>query len=261
MSFSCWIGLLTSWWLLKEPFCLRIEVVCLVFLALGWFPCLLLAFLRKQNSLNVWQNTSLCDRDASKELVQLFVIAYGKLKMTRNNSRFLVIASCIACQFQDFGGQVLQNSGKINWSASANPLCVVSFAKKAMNSANWKLQARTRRATLRFRSLSFTFSSSRHLNVSLDMCCLHDTQGKFPCVLIVAGRIEMHQSNVFYYVAINQSKYILAFSEVRNINYAGKCGTLRTFLKMYYNMALSTKCFLYRMLPHLTRNQTRVAPS
>lgn len=27
----------------------------------------------------------------------------------------------------------------------------------------------------------------------------------------------MHQSNVFYYVAIDQSKYILVFSEVRNI--------------------------------------------
>lgn len=46
--------------------------------------------------MNVRKNTTLCNRNVAKELVQFFVIADGKLEMTRNDTGLLVVTSSVA---------------------------------------------------------------------------------------------------------------------------------------------------------------------
>ncbi len=48
------------------------------------------------------QDTTLGNGDVTQKLVQLLVIADGKLKMTRNDTRLLVVSSGVAGQFKNF---------------------------------------------------------------------------------------------------------------------------------------------------------------
>ena len=65
-------------------------------------------------------------RFASQNLVQLLVVAHGQLQMARVDARLLVVTSGVAGQLEDLGGQVLEHSGQVDWSASANTLGVMS---------------------------------------------------------------------------------------------------------------------------------------
>ena len=66
--------------------------------------------------MDIWQDTTLGDSDMTQKLVQLFIVTNGKLKVTRNDTRLLVVTSCVACQFENFGSKIFKNSGKINRS-------------------------------------------------------------------------------------------------------------------------------------------------
>lgn len=67
--------------------------------------------------VNVWQNTALGDGDVAKELVQLLVIADGKLKVTWDDTCLLVVTSSVASQLEDFSSQVLKNGSEVDRSA------------------------------------------------------------------------------------------------------------------------------------------------
>ena len=59
------------------------------------FLCLLLVFLGEQDCLDVWQNTASSDGDSREELVQFFVITDSKLKMSWDDSCFLVVTGSV----------------------------------------------------------------------------------------------------------------------------------------------------------------------
>ena len=60
--------------------------------------------------MNVWKNTTLGNGDVAKKFVQLFVIADSELKMTWDDTRLLVVASGVPRKFQDFCGEIFQDS-------------------------------------------------------------------------------------------------------------------------------------------------------
>ena len=66
---------------------------------------------------NLWvdegHDTTLGDDDVAKEFVQLLVVSDGKLKMTRHNTLLLVITSSVTCEFENFGGKVLQDGSEV----------------------------------------------------------------------------------------------------------------------------------------------------
>ena len=66
--------------------------------------------------MNVWQDTTLCNGDVSKKLVQLLVVADGELEMTGNDAGLLVIACGVAGQLEDLSSQVLKNGCKVDGS-------------------------------------------------------------------------------------------------------------------------------------------------
>jgi hypothetical protein len=61
--------------------------------------------------VDVWQYTTLCDCDVSQKLVQLLVVADGKLEMTGDDTCLLVVAGSIASQLEDFSREVFKDGG------------------------------------------------------------------------------------------------------------------------------------------------------
>jgi hypothetical protein len=52
----------------------------------------------------------------SEKLVQLFIVANGKLKMTRDDAGLLIVTSGVTGQLEDFSSEVFQDSSEVNGS-------------------------------------------------------------------------------------------------------------------------------------------------
>jgi hypothetical protein len=57
------------------------------------------------NGLNVGQNTTLSDGDTGEKFVQLFVVADGQLKVTRDDTGFLVVTGGVTGQLEDLAAE------------------------------------------------------------------------------------------------------------------------------------------------------------
>ena len=101
----------------------------------------LLALLGQKHGLDVGQNSALGDGHAGEQLVQLLVVSDGQLQVTGNDSRLLVVASGVAGQFQNFGGQVFQDGGQVDGGAGAHALGVIAFPKKTVDATDGELKA------------------------------------------------------------------------------------------------------------------------
>lgn len=66
--------------------------------------------------MNVGQNTTLGDGDVAEKLVQLLIVADGKLKVTGDDTGLLVVAGSVASQLEDFSSKVLEDSGEVDGS-------------------------------------------------------------------------------------------------------------------------------------------------
>jgi hypothetical protein len=97
--------------------------------------------LGKENSLDVWQDATLCDGDTTQQFVQFLVVSDGELKMTGDDPGFLVVSGGVTCQLEDFGGEILQYSCQIDGSSGADSLGVVSPSQEAMNTSHWELKS------------------------------------------------------------------------------------------------------------------------
>lgn len=64
--------------------------------------------------MNVGEDTTLGDGDVSEKLVQLLVVADGKLKVTGDDTGLLVVTSGVTGQLEDFGSQVLKNGSEVD---------------------------------------------------------------------------------------------------------------------------------------------------
>ena len=67
--------------------------------------------------VDVGQDTALGDGDVAEQLVQLLVVADGKLEMARDDAGLLVVTGGVAGQFEDFGSQVFEHGCEVDGSA------------------------------------------------------------------------------------------------------------------------------------------------
>lgn len=67
----------------------------------------------------MWQNTSIGDCGAD-ECVELLVTADGELEMARRDALDLEILGGVACKFQDFSGEVFQDSRQVDGGLGAD---------------------------------------------------------------------------------------------------------------------------------------------
>lgn len=135
-------------------------------LGLGWF----LGLLGQENSLNVGQDTTLCDGDTGQELVQLFVVTDGQLQVTRDDPGLLVVTSGVSGQLENFSGQVLHDGRQVDGGSGADTFSVASFAEHTVNTTDGELKSGTARTSLGL-SLNFaSLSASRHVEGSKFSC-------------------------------------------------------------------------------------------
>ena len=121
-----------------------------------------LRLLGQKHGLDVGEHTTLGNGDAGQKLVQLLVVADGKLKMTGDDSGLLVVTGSVSSQLEDFSGEVLEHGGQVHWGTGSHTLGVVSFAEKSVDTSNRELKSSSAGARL---GLSLNFSSlstSRH---------------------------------------------------------------------------------------------------
>lgn len=56
--------------------------------------------------------------------------------MTGDNAGLLVVASGIASQLENFGSEILQDSGEINWGTSTDTLSIVALPQQTVDTAD-----------------------------------------------------------------------------------------------------------------------------
>jgi hypothetical protein len=92
--------------------------------------------------VNVGQNTTLCNGDVSQQLVQLLIVSDGELEMTGDDTGLLVVTSGVTSQLEDFGSEVLENSGEVDGSTGTNTLSVVALSQKTVDTTNGESKTR-----------------------------------------------------------------------------------------------------------------------
>ena len=97
--------------------------------------------------MDVWQNAAGCDGDASEQLVELLVVADGKLDVTWDDALLLVVAGGVACELEDLGSKVLEDGGEVHWGTSADASGVAAGAEVAVDATDRELKAGLGRAS------------------------------------------------------------------------------------------------------------------
>eukprot|EP01050_Picozoa_sp_SAG11_P013411 SAG11_NODE_1565_length_4673_cov_9.494972_1_plen_164_part_00 len=76
--------------------------------------------LRQQDGVDVRQHAAGGDGDRTQQLVQLLVVANGKLHVARDDARLLVVAGGVARELENLSAEVLEHSGQVDRSADAD---------------------------------------------------------------------------------------------------------------------------------------------
>jgi hypothetical protein len=98
--------------------------------------------------VNVWKDTTLGDGNVAKKLVQLLVVSDGELQMSWDDTGLAVVTSSVTGQFENFGSEVLEDGGKVDWSTSTNTLSVVALSQETMDTTDWESETGLSRAGL-----------------------------------------------------------------------------------------------------------------
>ena len=129
--------------------------------------------LGEEDVVDVGENTTLGNGHTSQQLVELLVVADGKLNMAGVDAVLLVVAGSIAGQLQDLSREVLKHGGEVDRGTRANTAGEVAPLQVAVNATNRELKtglagARFALASNGFGLASLTLSttssssSSRH---------------------------------------------------------------------------------------------------
>ena len=102
---------------------------------------LLLSLFGKEHSLDVRENTTLGDGNTGEQLVQLLVIANGKLEVTGDDPRLLVVTGSIAGELQDLSSEVFHNGSQVDWGTSTYTFGIVPLAEKAVDTSDGELKS------------------------------------------------------------------------------------------------------------------------
>jgi hypothetical protein len=103
--------------------------------------------------VNVGEDTTLGDSDVTQELIQLLIVANGKLQVTRDDTSLLVVTSGVTSQLKDFGSEILEDGSEVDrrtWPGqktrvsntviieltSTNTLSVVALTKQTVDTTN-----------------------------------------------------------------------------------------------------------------------------
>ena len=120
------------------------EHLCQVRKASSWgtLRLLLLGFLGEKDRVDVGEHAAGRDGNASQELVELLVVAHGKLHVARDDARLLVVAGGVAGELEDLNSEVLEHSRQVHGRAGADARGVLALLEEAVNTAHGELEDR-----------------------------------------------------------------------------------------------------------------------
>lgn len=110
--------------------------------------------------MDVGKNTTLCDGDVTKELVQLLIVPDGELKMAGNDTGLLVVAGGVASQLEDLSSEVLKNGSKIDGGTSTDTLSIVALAEKTVDTTDGESETGLGRTTVERERLALKWDAS-----------------------------------------------------------------------------------------------------
>ena len=93
----------------------------------------------KELGKNVGEDTTLGDDDGAEELVELFVVSDGELKVTGDDTRLLVVTGGVTGELEDLGGQVLEDRGEVDGGTGTDTLSVVAALQKTVDTTDGDL--------------------------------------------------------------------------------------------------------------------------
>ena len=91
--------------------------------------------------MDVRQDTAGGNGDTTKELVQLLVVADGKLDVSRDDALLLVVAGGVARELEDLSRQILEDCGEVHWGTSTDACGVATDAQVTVDTAHRELES------------------------------------------------------------------------------------------------------------------------
>ena len=110
--------------------------------------------------MDVWENSTAGNGGILKKLVQFFVVSYGQLNVSWDNSWFFAILGSITSELENFSSEVLKDCSEVNWGSSSNSWCRSWLLKESCDSSNWELESSSWCFGDWSSGRCFTFSSS-----------------------------------------------------------------------------------------------------
>ena len=131
--------------------------------------------------MNVWQDTTGSNGDASKKLVELLVVLDCEGKVTWHNTALLVVAGSISGELEDLCAEVFENSRQVDGGTGTHSSSVLSLTKVTADTTDWELKTSLGRCggglLLTAASLTLSFSGHDYF------VCVCDVRVKRNCFL------------------------------------------------------------------------------
>ena len=113
--------------------------------------------------MDVGEDTTLGDGDAAHELVELLVVADGKLEVAGIDPGLLVVAGGVAGKLKDLGSKVLHDCGEVDGGTASDAGAVRAVLEVPVDTSDRELKASPGGPGLAF-GFGFTtgFAAARH---------------------------------------------------------------------------------------------------
>jgi hypothetical protein len=90
----------------------------------------------KRTLVNVGEDTTLGNGDVTQELVQLLIVADGKLEVTGDDTGLLVVTGGVTSQLEDLSSEILENSSEVDGGTGTDTLSIVALAEQTVDTTN-----------------------------------------------------------------------------------------------------------------------------
>lgn len=91
-------------------------------------------------------NTTVSNGGLAKELAELLIVADSELDVAGVDTSALVVTSSVTSEFEDFSGEVLEDSSEVDGGRSTNTLSILATLEEATNTTNGEGETSTGRA-------------------------------------------------------------------------------------------------------------------
>ena len=99
------------------------------------------SLLGEEGSLDVGEDSTLGDGHTSEQLVELLVVADGKLDVAGVDAGLLVVAGSVSGELEDLSAEVLENGSEVNGGTSTDAATEVTLAEVTVDTTDGELES------------------------------------------------------------------------------------------------------------------------